>query len=77
MKLTHFDEKGKARMVDVSGKPETVREATASGSVSMKPETIRLIKSGSIEKGDVLGVARVAGIMAAKKHRNSYPCAIP
>lgn len=77
MKLTHFDKKGKARMVDVSGKPETAREAIASGSVSMRPETIRLIKSGSIEKGDVLGIARVAGIMAAKKTSELIPMCHP
>lgn len=66
-KLTHFDEEGRARMVDVSEKPPTQREAIAAGSVYMKPETIRLIKDRRISKGDVLGVARVAGIMAAKR----------
>lgn len=66
-KLTHFDEEGRARMVDVSEKPPTQREAIAAGSVHMKPETIRLIKDRRISKGDVLGVARVAGIMAAKR----------
>ncbi len=73
MKLTHFDEEGKARMVDVSGKPPTSREAVAGGSISMKPGTIRLIKDRQISKGDVLGVARVAGIMAAKRTPELIP----
>ena len=77
MKFTHFDEKGKARMVDVSGKPLTSREAMAAGSVHMKPETMRLIKEGSIQKGDVLGVARVAAIMAAKKTSELIPMCHP
>ncbi len=66
-KLTHFDTRGRARMVDVSEKPHTDREAVARGSVSMKKTTLRLIKQGRMSKGDVLGVARIAGIMAAKK----------
>ncbi len=73
MKFTHFDKEGKAQMVDVSGKTPSVREAVASGSVHMKPETMRLIKEGSIQKGDVLGVARIAGIMAAKKTSELIP----
>ncbi len=73
MKLTHFDDEGKARMVDVSEKPLTQRDAVAKGSVYMKPETIRLIKDRQISKGDVLGVARVAGIMAAKKTSELIP----
>lgn len=77
MKLTHFDEEGKARMVDVSGKPGTVREAVAGGAVFMKPETIRLVKDRRISKGDVLGVARVAGIMAAKKTPELIPMCHP
>lgn len=77
MKLTHFDEEGKARMVDVSGKALSNREAVAAGSVHMKPETLRLIKEGSIQKGDVLGVARVAGIMAAKKTSELIPMCHP
>jgi cyclic pyranopterin phosphate synthase len=77
MKLTHFDEKGKARMVDVTKKPLTHREATAKGSVYMKPETLRLIKDRRISKGDVLGVARVAGIMAAKKTSELIPMCHP
>lgn len=77
MKLTHFDDEGKARMVDVSGKTATQREAIASGSVFMKPETITLIKDRLISKGDVLGVARVAGIMAAKKTAELIPMCHP
>ncbi|MFO0754388.1 MAG: cyclic pyranopterin monophosphate synthase MoaC [Thermodesulfovibrionales bacterium] len=77
MKLTHFDEEGKARMVDVSGKPPTEREAVAGGSVSMRPETIALIRDRGISKGDVLGVARVAGIMAAKRTADLIPMCHP
>jgi len=77
MKLTHFDEEGKARMVDVSGKPPTHREAIAKASVFMKPETIRLIKESGISKGDVLGVARVAGIMASKQTSGLIPMCHP
>lgn len=65
--LTHFDEAGNARMVDVGGKQETVREATAAGNIKMSEKAFLLVKSGSMSKGDVLGVARVAGVMAAKK----------
>jgi cyclic pyranopterin phosphate synthase len=77
MKLTHFDEKGQARMVDVSPKAITQREAVASGFVTMKPGTLKLIKSGRISKGDVLGVARVAGIMAAKRTPDLIPMCHP
>jgi cyclic pyranopterin phosphate synthase len=77
MKLTHFDEEGKARMVDVSEKAATLREAIAGGSVRMKPETLRLIKDRRISKGDVLGVARVAGIMAAKRTPDLIPMCHP
>jgi cyclic pyranopterin phosphate synthase len=76
-KLSHFDRRGKARMVDVSTKAETKREAVASGSVSMKKETLEMIRSGTAEKGDVLGVARVAGIMAAKKTPEIIPMCHP
>ena len=72
-KLTHFDEHGAARMVDVSEKDETVREAVAAGSVVMLPETLRLILDKKVSKGDVFGVARVAGIMAAKKTADLIP----
>ena len=63
--LTHVDESGRARMVDVSAKRPTERKAEARGSVLMKPETLELIKSNSLAKGDALGTARIAGIMAA------------
>jgi cyclic pyranopterin phosphate synthase len=77
LKLTHFDDAGKARMVDVSGKGVTVREAIATGSISMKADTLTLIKNGKVEKGDVLGVARVAGILAAKKTSELIPLCHP
>lgn len=67
MNLTHVDENGNARMVDVSGKNMTLREAVATGSVYMKPETLKLITEGEMPKGDVLATARIAGIMAAKR----------
>ena len=72
-KLTHFDEDGAARMVDVSDKQETAREAAASGHVTMKPETLKLILDRKVAKGDVFGVARVAGISAAKKTAELIP----
>jgi cyclic pyranopterin monophosphate synthase len=77
LKLTHFDEQGKARMVDITEKNVTSREAVASGSVRAKAATIKLIEQGRIEKGDVLGVARVAGIMAAKKTSELIPMCHP
>ncbi|MCX7708346.1 MAG: cyclic pyranopterin monophosphate synthase MoaC [Clostridia bacterium] len=67
MGLTHLDEKGNARMVDVSEKDFTVREAVAVGKVLMKPETLEMIMGGNMPKGDVLATARIAGIMAAKR----------
>ncbi len=76
-KLTHFDRQGRARMVDVSSKPETHRIAVASGRVIMKPETLRRIMDRKIEKGDVLGVARVAGILAAKRTGEMIPLCHP
>ena len=75
--LTHFDEAGNARMVDVGGKNETVREATASGAISLSPQAFQLVREGNIAKGDVLGVARLAGIMAAKKVDALIPLANP
>lgn len=75
--LTHFDDQGAARMVDVSGKTETVREAVAEGSILMKPETLALILDQKVAKGDVFGVARVAGIMAAKKTADIIPLCHP
>ncbi len=77
MKLTHLDKEGRARMVDVTDKPVTQREAVAQGSVYMKKTTLKLIKSGNITKGDVLGVARVAAIMAAKKTSDLIPMCHP
>ena len=77
IKLTHLDKHGKARMVDVSDKPATKREAVARGSVFMKKVTIRLIQDNKISKGDVLGVARIAGIMAAKKTSELIPMCHP
>ncbi len=75
--LTHFDEAGNARMVDVGGKNETVREATASGAISLSAQAFQLVREGNIAKGDVLGVARLAGIMAAKKVDALIPLAHP
>ena len=76
-KLTHFDNKGNAVMVDVSNKNETERIAIATGTVKASSETIELIKSGQIGKGYVLGVARVAGIMAMKNTSNLIPMCHP
>lgn len=73
MEFTHFDEKGNAKMVDISEKPVTYRTAVVSGAVYMQAETIRLVRDGIISKGDVLGVARIAGIMAAKKVSELIP----
>ncbi len=76
-KLTHLDASGAARMVDVSPKNETVREAIARGRVVMRPETLDLIMDRKVPKGDVLAVARVAGIMAAKKTSELIPLCHP
>jgi cyclic pyranopterin phosphate synthase len=76
-KLTHFDKRGRAKMVDVSTKAETLREAIVHGSISMQPETFKKIMSGEITKGDVFAVARVAGIMAAKKTPEIIPMCHP
>ncbi|HEY3367533.1 MAG TPA: cyclic pyranopterin monophosphate synthase MoaC [Symbiobacteriaceae bacterium] len=75
--LTHIDEHGRARMVDVSGKSETERVAIARGEVRMLPATLGLIQSGGVAKGDVIGVARVAGIMAAKRTGDLIPLCHP
>lgn len=75
--LTHFDSTGAAVMVDVSAKPETVREATAKARVVMQPSTLDLIARGEAAKGDVLGVARLAGIMAAKRTADLIPLCHP
>jgi cyclic pyranopterin monophosphate synthase len=75
--FTHFDKEGKARMVDVSDKLETERTATAKGSVLMQPATLALIKEGGVKKGDVLSVARLAGIMGAKRTPDLIPLCHP
>ena len=75
--LTHFDDSGRSRMVDVSAKPDTVREATATATVFMKRETLLRIMDRTIEKGDVFGVAQVAGIMAAKRTGDFIPMCHP
>jgi cyclic pyranopterin phosphate synthase len=75
--LTHLDEQGKARMVDVGAKPDSERVAVAAGSVTMQPETLRLIREGALKKGDVLTVARIAGIMAAKRTSELIPLCHP
>ncbi len=76
-KLTHFDERGAARMVDVGAKPETRRTATAAGTIRMLPQTLALVKSGTAKKGDVLGVARIAAIQAAKRTSELIPLCHP
>src|SRR6056297_3470993 len=75
--LTHFDETGQAHMVDVSGKPVTARVATAEGWIKMAQETLDIIKEGRADKGDVLGVARLAGIMGAKRTSDLIPLCHP
>jgi cyclic pyranopterin monophosphate synthase len=75
--LTHFDAAGQAHMVDVGGKSETTRVARAAGSIFMKPETLALIQSGSAKKGDVLGIARIAAIQAAKRTGELIPLCHP
>jgi cyclic pyranopterin phosphate synthase len=76
-RLTHFDAGGNAVMVDVSGKPATAREAVAAGTVLMQPATLRLIKAGRVKKGDVLAVAQLAGIAAAKRTPDLIPLCHP
>ena len=76
-RFTHFDAEGKAVMVDVSAKPDSERIAVAGGSVTMAPETLALIREGGVEKGDVLSVARLAGIMAAKHTPDLIPLCHP
>ncbi|RYF71118.1 MAG: cyclic pyranopterin monophosphate synthase MoaC [Comamonadaceae bacterium] len=75
--LTHFDAQGQAHMVDVAAKAATHRVAVASGRIEMQPATLALIESGSAKKGDVLGVARIAGIQAAKKTSDLIPLCHP
>lgn len=76
-KLTHINEKGEAHMVDVSAKAQTERVAVAKASVLMQPETLNLIVEGTAKKGDVLGTARIAGIMAAKRTHELIPLCHP
>jgi len=76
-KLTHLDENGAAAMVDVSTKTVTERQAIAEGHITMLPETLDLIRKGNAKKGDVLGAARIAGIMAAKKTHELIPLCHP
>lgn len=75
--LTHLDEAGAARMVDVGGKPVTAREAVATGRIAMSAEAAAAIRAGSVKKGDVLATARIAGIMAAKKTAELIPLCHP
>jgi len=76
-KLTHFGAEGEARMVDVGDKQITQREAVAAGTIVMQPETLAQIREGGHKKGDVLGIARIAGIMAAKKTSDLIPLCHP
>ena len=76
-KLTHLDDRGQARMVDVGGKPETARSATATGRIRMSAEALAAVRGGSGPKGDVLAAARIAGIMAAKKTGELIPLCHP
>jgi cyclic pyranopterin monophosphate synthase len=75
--LTHFDEAGRARMVDVGGKEVTARQAIATGRVNMDPDTVELIRTNRVKKGDPLAVAQVAGIMAAKRTHELVPMCHP
>lgn len=75
--FTHFDDSGNARMVDVSQKAETVRQAVAAGTISMSAQAYDMVRQGTVKKGDVLGVARIAGIMAAKKVDQLIPLCHP
>ena len=76
-KLTHLDDTGAARMVDVSAKPDTQRIAVTAGSINMLPATLKLIEEGASKKGDVLGIARIAGIQAAKRTSELIPLCHP
>ncbi len=75
--LSHLDESGRARMVDVGEKPDTERIAIARGEVRMRPETLQIIRAGNLKKGDVLAVAQVAGVMAAKRTAELIPLCHP
>ena len=76
-KFTHLDEKNKSRMVDVTSKEPTLREAMARGKVVMQPETVQAIEAGGMAKGDVFGVAKIAGIMSAKRTSDLIPMCHP
>ena len=76
-RLSHLDKSGRARMVDISAKNDTAREAVARGDVRMKPQTLALIQAGGVAKGDVLAVARLAGVMAAKRTHELIPLCHP
>ena len=76
-RLTHFDSAGQAHMVDVGAKADTRRTAIAGGTITMKPATLEIVKSGSAKKGDVLGIARIAAIMAAKRTSDLIPLCHP
>jgi cyclic pyranopterin monophosphate synthase len=76
-KLSHLGARGEARMVDVSGKPVTAREAVAQGRIMMQPATLDIVREGNAKKGDVLGTARIAGIMAAKRTHELIPLCHP
>jgi cyclic pyranopterin phosphate synthase len=76
-RLTHVGESGEARMVDVSAKPDTARRARATGHIRMQPATLAAIRTAAVKKGDVLGVARIAGIMAAKRTAELIPLCHP
>ena len=76
-KLTHFNQDGEAHMVDVGSKTPTQREALTEGFIQMKPETLEMVLQGSHKKGDVLGIARIAGIMASKKTADLVPLCHP
>ena len=75
--LSHIDDTGRARMVDVSAKADTAREAVARGNVRMQPETLALVQSGGLPKGDVIATARLAGVMAAKRTHELIPLCHP
>ncbi len=76
-RLSHLDRSGRARMVDISAKKDTKREAVARGAIRMQPATLALVQSGGVTKGDVIGVARLAGIMAAKRTHELVPLCHP
>lgn len=76
-RLSHVDRHGRARMVDISEKDETRREAVARGVITMRPETLRMIQQGAVPKGDVLAAARIAGVMAAKRVPDLIPLCHP